>query len=168
MAKILDSIREPADIRKLTPEELSTWPWRSAPSSWRRSPRTAAIWPRTSGVVELTLALHYVFDSPRDKIVWDVGHQCYTHKILTGRKDSFAGSAPLRRHPRLPLPGGERARRLQHGPRLDGPVGGPGHGRGPGQGGRGPSRRRRRRRRQPDRRASPWKRSTRSATSASG
>jgi 1-deoxy-D-xylulose-5-phosphate synthase len=41
------------------------------------------------GVVELTLALHRVFDSPRDKIVWDVGHQCYTHKLLTGRKERF-------------------------------------------------------------------------------
>ena len=41
------------------------------------------------GVVELTLALHYVFDSPKDKIIWDVGHQCYTHKIITGRKDLF-------------------------------------------------------------------------------
>jgi 1-deoxy-D-xylulose-5-phosphate synthase len=41
------------------------------------------------GVVELTIALHYVFDSPRDKIIWDVGHQCYTHKLLTGRRGSF-------------------------------------------------------------------------------
>jgi len=41
------------------------------------------------GVVELTLALHYVFDSPKDKIIWDVGHQCYTHKIITGRRDIF-------------------------------------------------------------------------------
>src|SRR3546814_19359184 len=39
------------------------------------------------GVVELTTALHYVFDTPRDKIVWDVGHQCYPHKIITGRRD---------------------------------------------------------------------------------
>src|SRR3546814_9668410 len=39
------------------------------------------------GVVELTTALHYVFDTPRDKIVWDVGHQCYPHKIVTGRRD---------------------------------------------------------------------------------
>lgn len=43
------------------------------------------------GVVELTLALHYVFDSPKDKIIWDVGHQSYTHKILTGRKDQMSG-----------------------------------------------------------------------------
>ncbi|MCD6490090.1 MAG: 1-deoxy-D-xylulose-5-phosphate synthase [Thermodesulfobacterium sp.] len=42
------------------------------------------------GVVELTLALHYVFDSPKDKIIWDVGHQCYTHKIITGRRDQFS------------------------------------------------------------------------------
>ncbi|MCX8041211.1 MAG: 1-deoxy-D-xylulose-5-phosphate synthase [Thermodesulfobacteriaceae bacterium] len=41
------------------------------------------------GVVELSLALHYVFDSPKDKIIWDVGHQCYTHKILTGRRELF-------------------------------------------------------------------------------
>jgi 1-deoxy-D-xylulose-5-phosphate synthase len=41
------------------------------------------------GVVELTLALHYVFDLPRDKVVWDVGHQSYPHKLLTGRKDRF-------------------------------------------------------------------------------
>jgi 1-deoxy-D-xylulose-5-phosphate synthase len=41
------------------------------------------------GVVELTIALHYVFDSPRDKIIWDVGHQCYPHKLLTGRREAF-------------------------------------------------------------------------------
>ncbi|MBC7344146.1 MAG: 1-deoxy-D-xylulose-5-phosphate synthase, partial [Clostridia bacterium] len=39
------------------------------------------------GVVELTIALHRVFDSPRDKIIWDVGHQCYAHKLITGRYD---------------------------------------------------------------------------------
>ena len=41
------------------------------------------------GVMELTIALHYVFDSPRDKMIWDVGHQCYTHKLLTGRRGSY-------------------------------------------------------------------------------
>ena len=41
------------------------------------------------GVVELTIALHYVFDFPKDKIIWDVGHQAYTHKLLTGRRDRF-------------------------------------------------------------------------------
>jgi len=42
------------------------------------------------GAVELTLALHYVFESPRDKIIWDVGHQCYTHKLVTGRREAFS------------------------------------------------------------------------------
>src|SRR5690606_33996123 len=42
------------------------------------------------GVVELTVALHYVFNAPDDKIVWDVGHQCYAHKVITGRRDQFA------------------------------------------------------------------------------
>ena len=48
------------------------------------------------GVVELTMALHYVFDSPKDKIIFDVGHQCYVHKILTGRKDEFQTLRQLR------------------------------------------------------------------------
>ena len=47
------------------------------------------------GAVELTIALHYVFDSPEDKIIWDVGHQAYAHKILTGRRNSFS---TLRQH----------------------------------------------------------------------
>jgi 1-deoxy-D-xylulose-5-phosphate synthase len=47
------------------------------------------------GVVEMTMALHYVFDAPEDKIIWDVGHQCYTHKILTGRKEQFTSLRQL-------------------------------------------------------------------------
>ena len=41
------------------------------------------------GVVELTVALHYIFNTPNDKLIWDVGHQCYPHKIITGRKDKI-------------------------------------------------------------------------------
>ena len=47
------------------------------------------------GVVELTVALHKVFDSPKDKIVWDVGHQCYIHKMITGRRDEMEGIRSL-------------------------------------------------------------------------
>ncbi len=47
------------------------------------------------GAVELTVALHYVFNTPYDRIVWDVGHQAYSHKILTGRRDAFAGNRKL-------------------------------------------------------------------------
>ena len=46
------------------------------------------------GVIELTVALHYVYDSPNDKMIWDVGHQAYPHKILTGRKDTFKSIRP--------------------------------------------------------------------------
>ena len=48
-----------------------------------------ATWARILGVVELTLAMHSVFDTPKDKILWDVSHQVYTHKLLTGRRDRF-------------------------------------------------------------------------------
>ena len=61
------------------------------------------------GVVELTVALHYVFDTPRDRLIWDVGHQAYPHKILTGRRDRIRtlrqGGGLSGRHPRLRAPG---------------------------------------------------------------
>ena len=53
------------------------------------------------GVVELTVALHYVFDTPRDTLIWDVGHQAYPHKILTGRRERMRTPAPGRRPLRL-------------------------------------------------------------------
>jgi 1-deoxy-D-xylulose-5-phosphate synthase len=91
MAKILDSIERPSDIRKLSPEELSTLAMEIRALILETVAKNGGHLGSNLGVVELTLALHSVFDSPRDKIVWDVGHQCYTHKILTGRKDRFAG-----------------------------------------------------------------------------
>ena len=45
------------------------------------------------GVVELTIALHYVFNTPQDRLIWDVGHQCYAHKLITGRKNHFSARA---------------------------------------------------------------------------
>jgi 1-deoxy-D-xylulose-5-phosphate synthase len=91
MAKILDSIARPSDIRKLSPAELSTLALEIRALILETVAKNGGHLGSNLGVVELTLALHTVFDSPRDKIVWDVGHQCYTHKILTGRKDRFAG-----------------------------------------------------------------------------
>jgi 1-deoxy-D-xylulose-5-phosphate synthase len=91
MAKILDAIREPSDIRKLTPEELSTVAMEIRALILETVAKNGGHLASNLGAVELTLALHLAFDSPRDKIVWDVGHQCYAHKILTGRKDRFAG-----------------------------------------------------------------------------
>ena len=95
ISELLDHISSPDDLRRLSitqlPElcaelrhdivdELSVNPGHLASSL---------------GVVELTVALHYVFSTPYDRIVWDVGHQAYGHKILTGRKDTFCTNRKL-------------------------------------------------------------------------
>ena len=90
MSRLLDKIDSPADLKQLTLPEL-----RQLSSEIRRElVATVTVngghLASNLGVVELTIALHRVFDSPRDKIVWDVGHQSYTHKLLTGRRQRFA------------------------------------------------------------------------------
>jgi 1-deoxy-D-xylulose-5-phosphate synthase len=89
MGKYLDAIREPADLRRLGPEELSALALEIRALILETVAKNGGHLASNLGAVELTLALHLAFDAPRDKIVWDVGHQCYTHKILTGRKDRF-------------------------------------------------------------------------------
>jgi 1-deoxy-D-xylulose-5-phosphate synthase len=76
----------PSSVLRLPPMDATFWPTSCAP---RRSTRLGHRRPsrRRLGVVELTVALHYVFDTPRDRLIWDVGHQAYPHKILTGRRD---------------------------------------------------------------------------------
>ncbi len=83
---LLDRVEEPADLRRLTERQL-----RQFADELRRE--TIAVVSDTGGhlgaglgVVELTTALHYVFDTPRDRLIWDVGHQAYPHKIITGRR----------------------------------------------------------------------------------
>ena len=65
------------------------------------------------GAVELTIALHYCFDSPQDRIIWDVGHQAYTHKILTGRRERFHTQRQYKGYQRLPQTVRIRPRRLR-------------------------------------------------------
>jgi 1-deoxy-D-xylulose-5-phosphate synthase len=87
---VLQKIEFPADIRKLNTAELNTLA-REIRSLMINTVATSGGHLASSlGTVELTLALHYVFNTPQDKIVWDVGHQSYTHKIITGRKNKFA------------------------------------------------------------------------------
>ena len=86
---MLDAINTPRDIRELTPVELAGLAEEIRDFIIRTISKTGGHLSSNLGIVELTLALHYVFDTPNDRIVWDVGHQCYTHKILTGRKDLF-------------------------------------------------------------------------------
>jgi 1-deoxy-D-xylulose-5-phosphate synthase len=91
MAKKLEMIRCPADLKELSVRDLSGLATEIRALILETVSKNGGHLGSNLGVVELTLALHYVFDSPKDKIIWDVGHQCYTHKILTGRREKFPG-----------------------------------------------------------------------------
>ncbi|MFQ6082497.1 MAG: 1-deoxy-D-xylulose-5-phosphate synthase [Candidatus Aminicenantia bacterium] len=89
MTKILDKINSPQDLKKLSISELTLLAKEIRRLIIEVVSKNGGHLAPNLGVVEMTIALHYVFDTPQDKIIWDVGHQCYTHKILTGRKDKF-------------------------------------------------------------------------------
>jgi 1-deoxy-D-xylulose-5-phosphate synthase len=89
MYKLLDSINSPSDLKKLTYEELDTLSKELRDYVIKVVSENGGHLASNLGVVELTLALHRVFNTPKDKIVWDVGHQSYIHKIVTGRRDNF-------------------------------------------------------------------------------
>lgn len=86
---LLQNINSPRDLKKLKPEDLSQLSEELRDAIISTVSRTGGHLASSLGVVELTIALHYIFDTPSDKIVWDVGHQAYAHKLLTGRRDSF-------------------------------------------------------------------------------
>ncbi len=89
MYKYLDKVNSPKDIKDMNVEEMDLLAKDIRKFLVRSISKTGGHLASNLGVVELTLSLHKVFDSPKDKIVWDVGHQSYVHKILTGRKDEF-------------------------------------------------------------------------------
>jgi 1-deoxy-D-xylulose-5-phosphate synthase len=89
MGKLLEQVNSPADIKKLSVPELQTLAEEIRQFILGSVSKTGGHLASNLGVVELTLALHYVFDFKEDKLLWDVGHQCYTHKIITGRKEKF-------------------------------------------------------------------------------
>jgi len=89
MEKVLDQIQTSHDVKKLDPEELERLCHEIREEIISVVSKNGGHLASNLGVVELTTALHYVFDFPRDKIVWDVGHQSYVHKLLTGRKGRF-------------------------------------------------------------------------------
>ncbi|MCC2981260.1 MULTISPECIES: 1-deoxy-D-xylulose-5-phosphate synthase [unclassified Sphingomonas] len=84
---LLDTVSTPADLRKLAPEQLRQLADELRTETISAVGTTGGHLGSGLGVVELTTAIHYVFDTPRDRLIWDVGHQCYPHKILTGRRD---------------------------------------------------------------------------------
>ena len=86
---LLDTIDSPEDLRKLDLDALEKLALEVREKIISTVSETGGHLAPCLGVVELTLALHYVFQTPKDKLVWDVGHQCYTHKLITGRRDKF-------------------------------------------------------------------------------
>lgn len=89
MAGLLDNIKEPADLKSMSLEQLKTLAVDMRHTLQETVFRTGGHFASNLGTVELAIALHYVFNSPVDKLVWDVGHQAYPHKLLTGRADRF-------------------------------------------------------------------------------
>lgn len=86
---LLETINSPSDLKKLKPEQLSELAAEVRKFLLETVSTTGGHLGSNLGTVELSIALHYCFNSPCDKIIWDVGHQAYTHKILTGRRDRF-------------------------------------------------------------------------------
>lgn len=86
---LLEHINTPNDLKELTYPELKALAKEIRGRIISTVSKTGGHLASNLGTVELTIALHKVFDCPQDKIVWDVGHQCYTHKLLTGRRDAF-------------------------------------------------------------------------------
>ena len=89
MGKVFDQVNLPKDLKKLSTEELIQLSHELRQHVIDEITRIGGHLAPSLGVVEISVALHYVFDAPIDKIIWDVGHQAYVHKLLTGRKDRF-------------------------------------------------------------------------------
>ena len=93
--ELLDKINSPADLKKLDRKELPLLAEEIRTAIVEVVSRTGGHLASSLGAVELAIAIHYVFDTPNDKLIWDVGHQAYAHKLLTGRRDQFHS---LRQH----------------------------------------------------------------------
>ena len=89
-SKLLESINSPADVRRLSRPELKLLAGQLREFVLQSVSRTGGHLSSNLGTVELTIALHHVFDTPRDRIVWDVGHQTYPHTVLTGRREGMS------------------------------------------------------------------------------
>ncbi len=87
--KVLDSVNSPADLKKLSISELKVYCKELRDFIIKSVNKTGGHLAPSLGTIELTVALHYVYDTPNDKLVWDVGHQAYGHKVITGRKNKM-------------------------------------------------------------------------------
>ena len=89
MSEILDKIKKANDIKNIQESDYRQLAREIRRFLLKNISKTGGHLASNLGVVELTIALHLLLDFPKDKLIWDVGHQAYTHKILTGRKDEF-------------------------------------------------------------------------------
>ena len=87
---LLSAIDSPSDLRRLHPEQLPQLCSEIRQYLIQTLSSNPGHFASSMGAVEMTVALHYVFNTPDDRIVWDVGHQAYGHKLLTGRREAFA------------------------------------------------------------------------------
>ena len=94
-ASLLETVRGPADLRRMSRAELKTLAVELRAFVLKSVSETGGHLGSNLGTVELTVALHHVFDTPYDRLVWDVGHQTYPHKVLTGRREAMAGLRQL-------------------------------------------------------------------------
>src|SRR6184192_4424395 len=90
MSKLLETINDPADLRRLPRAQLPALADELRSFVLDSVSKTGGHLSSNLGTVELTIALHHIFETPEDRIVWDVGHQTYPHKILTGRREAMA------------------------------------------------------------------------------
>jgi deoxyxylulose-5-phosphate synthase len=118
----LESLGSPADLRRLDASECDVLAKEIRDYLITTVSGTGGHLGPNLGVVELTMGLHRTFDSPRDTIIFDVGHQTYVHKLLTGRRERILHPAAARRTLRLPEPVRERPRRRREFARLHVPV----------------------------------------------
>ncbi|MDH4266639.1 MAG: 1-deoxy-D-xylulose-5-phosphate synthase, partial [Deltaproteobacteria bacterium] len=90
MGRLLQLIDSPADLRKMRIADLPLLAQEIREEIISTVSKIGGHLASSLGVVELTLALHYVFDTPQDRLIWDVGHQTYAHKLVTGRRETFS------------------------------------------------------------------------------
>ena len=97
---LLDTVSDPSEIRGFSEEQLYQLATELRQETIRVVSITGGHLGASLGVVELTVALHFVFNTPKDRLIWDVGHQCYPHKILTGRREKMLSRRRLKKEAR--------------------------------------------------------------------
>ena len=129
-SSLLDTINSPRNLRRLSLPEMAQLAQELRETIITTVSQTGGHLAPSLGVVELSIALHYVFDTPRDRLVWDVGHQAYAHKLLTGRREQFATLRQYKGMSGFPKRGEKPLRYGRGRPQFDLDLLRPGHGHG--------------------------------------